>query len=57
VLEAVTPNMVTSVLLLAAGIILVLGLGAGLYVLVAPVLTAMVGGVASAWLLLTKITE
>jgi hypothetical protein len=57
VLEAVTPNMVTSVLLLAAGIILVLGLGAGLYVLVAPVLTALVGGVASAWLLLTKITE
>ena len=56
-LEAVTPNMVTSVLLLAAGIILVLGLGAGLYVLVAPVLTALVGGVASAWLFLTKITE
>lgn len=49
--------MVTSVLLLAAGIILALGLGAGLYVLVAPVLTALVGGVASAWLFLTKITE
>jgi hypothetical protein len=57
VLEAVTPNMVTSVLLLAAAIVLVLGLGAGLYVLVAPVLTALVGGVTSAWVFLTKITE
>ena len=57
VLEAVSPNMVTSVLLLAAGIILVLGTGAGLYVLVAPVLAALVGGVTSAWLFLTKVTE
>ncbi len=57
VLEAVTPNLVTSVLLLAAGIILALGLHAGLYVLVAPVLTALVGGVVSAWLFLTKITD
>jgi hypothetical protein len=57
VLEAVIPNLVTSVLLLAAGIVLVLGLHAGLYVLVAPVLTALVGGVVSAWLFLTKITE
>ena len=57
VLEAVTPNLVTSVLLLAAGIVLVLDLEAGLYVLVAPVLTALLGGVVSAWLLLTKITE
>jgi uncharacterized membrane protein len=56
VLEAVTPNMVTSLLLLAAGIIVLLGLRAGLYVLVAPVLTALVGGAASAWLFLTKIT-
>jgi hypothetical protein len=30
---------------------------AGLYVLVAPVLTALVGGVVSAWLFLTKVTE
>ena len=57
VLEAVTPNMVTSVLLLAAAVVLLLGLGAGLYVLVAPVLTALVGGVTSAWVFLTKITE
>ena len=42
---------------IAAAIVLVLGLRAGLYVLVAPVLTALVGGVTSAWLFLTKITE
>jgi hypothetical protein len=57
ILQDVTPNAVTSVLLIAAGIVLVLGVPAGLYVLVAPVLTALVGGVASTWLLLTKITE
>ena len=57
VLEAVTPVTVTSLLLLAAGIVLVLGVPAGLYVLVGPVLIALVGGVVSAWLLLTKITE
>jgi len=57
VLEAVAPNAVTSLLLLAAGIVLVLGVHAGLYVLVGPVLVALVGGVASAWLFLTKITE
>ena len=57
VLEAVTPITVTSLLLLAAGIVLVLGVHAGLYVLVGPVLVALTGGVTSAWLLLTKITE
>jgi len=57
VLEAVTPVTVTSLLLPAAGIVLVLGAPAGLYLLVGPVLIALVGGVVSAWLLLTKITE
>jgi hypothetical protein len=57
VLEAVTPTAVTSLLLLAAGIVLVLRVPAGLYVLVGPVLVALVGGVTSAWLFLTKITE
>jgi hypothetical protein len=57
VLEAVTPTTVTSLLLLAAGIVLVLGVPAGLYVLVGPVFVALAGGVASAWLFLTKITE
>jgi hypothetical protein len=44
-------------LLLAAGIVLVLGVHAGLYVLVAPVFVALAGGLTSAWLFLTKITE
>jgi hypothetical protein len=57
VLEAVAPTTVTSLLLLAAGIVLVLRVHAGLYVLVGPVPAALVGGVASAWLFLTKITE
>jgi hypothetical protein len=57
VLEAVTPTTITSLLLLAAGAVLVLGVPAGLYVLVGPILVAFVGGVTSAWLLLTKITE
>ena len=57
VLEVVTPITVTSLLLLAAGTVLVLGVPAGLYVLVGPVFVALVGGVTSAWLLLTKITE
>ena len=56
-LEAVTPITVTSLLLLAAGIVLVVGVPAGLYVLVGPVVVALAGGVASAWLFLTKITE
>jgi hypothetical protein len=57
VLEAVTPTTITSLLLLAAGIVLVLGVHAGLYVLVGPVFVALVGGITSAWLFLTKITE
>ncbi len=57
VLEAVTPTTITSLLLLAAGLVLALGVHAGLYVLVGPVFVALAGGVTSAWLLLTKITE
>jgi hypothetical protein len=56
-LDAVTPNAVTSALLLVAGLLLVFGLGAGLDVLVLPVCTGLAGGVTSAWLLLTKIPE
>ena len=57
VLKTIAPNLPTSLLLLAAGIVLVLGQRAGLYVLVGPVLVAFVSGVASAWLFLTRITE
>jgi hypothetical protein len=43
--------------MLAAALLLVSGVHAGLYVLVAPMLIAIVGGVTSAWLLLTKIKQ
>ena len=56
-LDAVAPNWVTSVLLVIAGMLLLFGVHAGLYVLVLPVLVALVGGVLSAWLVLTKITD
>jgi O-antigen/teichoic acid export membrane protein len=53
-IEAVSPNAVTLLLILAAGIMLVLGVSAGLYVLIAPILVGLIGGVASAWLFLTR---
>jgi hypothetical protein len=55
-LDAIAPNMVSSILLLVAGVLTLLGLHAGLYVLIVPVVVALAGGVISAWLLLTKVT-
>ena len=55
ILDAAAPNAVTSTLLLVAAVLLVSGVHAGLDVLVVPVLTALLGGVLSAWLLLTKL--
>ena len=57
ILDAVAPNAVTSILVLVAGLLVLFGVHAGLYVLVLPVFVALAGGVASAWLLLTKIPE
>jgi hypothetical protein len=56
-LEAISPNSITSVLLLASGVAVALGVHAGLYILVAPSIAALAGGVVSAWLLLTKVTD
>lgn len=55
ILDTVAPNAVTSALLGIAGVLLVFNLRAGLDVVVLPMLAALGGGVASAWLLLTKI--
>ena len=55
ILDAAAPNAITSILLPVAAVLLVSGLHAGLDVLVVPVLTALVGGVLTAWLLLIKI--
>ena len=56
-LELITPTTIVSILLLVSGVLLVFRIHGGLYVLIAPVLLALTGGVASAWLFLTKITE
>ena len=56
-LDVVAPNTVTSILLFVSGLLVALGLHAGLYVLVLPVIAALAGGVVSAWLLLTKIPD
>lgn len=57
VVDVVTPNAITSLLLLVAGAILLFGAQIGRYVLVVPVLAALIGGVASAWLFMTRVTE
>jgi hypothetical protein len=57
ILGAAAPNATTAALFLVAGLLLILGLNAGLYVLVAPILTAFLGGVASAWLFMTRLQE
>ena len=57
ILDAVAPNTVTSILLLIAGLLVAFGVRAGLDILVLPVITALGGGVASAWLLPTTLAE
>ena len=54
-LHTAASNSITLVLLVVAALLLVFGLHAGLYVLVAPVIVAFAGGVVSAWLLLTRL--
>jgi hypothetical protein len=56
-LDVISPNTFSSLLLASAGVLLLFGLEDGLYVLVPTVILAMVGGIASAWLFLTKITH
>jgi hypothetical protein len=57
IIDAMAPDAITSILIVVAGLLLVFGVHAGLDVLVAPVVVALAGGVASAWLLLTKLPE
>jgi hypothetical protein len=57
ILAAVAPNAFTAVLVLVAGCLLVFKVHAGLDILVLPVIVGLAGGVASAWLLLTRIPE
>jgi hypothetical protein len=53
VLDEAAPNTLSAVLITAAGVMAILGLPAGLDVLVVPVVLGLFSGVASAWLLLT----
>jgi hypothetical protein len=55
-LEVAAPNLLTLLLMMAAGVLLTVGQADGLDVLVAPILIALAGGMASAWLLLTRIS-
>jgi hypothetical protein len=57
VLEVISPNTLTSLLLASTGLLLVLAVAEGLYVVVATVIVAMVGGVTSAWLFLIRVTD
>lgn len=57
VLDTVSPNTVTSVLLAASGIVLMFGASAGLYVLIAPVIAALAGGLTNAWLFMTRLQD
>jgi hypothetical protein len=56
-LSTITPNSIASALLLISGVIVAIGWSDGLYVLVAPVLAALIGGLASAWLFLTRLQD
>lgn len=56
VLAVPSPRTVTTGLLGLTGVLLVAGVGDGIYVVVPTVIAAMTGGVASAWLFLTRIT-
>jgi hypothetical protein len=56
VLATVSPGTLTTLLLAVAGVLLLAGVDDGVYVVVPSVIAAITGGVASAWLFLTRIT-
>jgi hypothetical protein len=56
VLAVVSPGTLTTLLLAVAGVLLLAGVDDGVHVVVPSVVAAMTGGVASAWLFLTRIT-
>jgi hypothetical protein len=55
VLDAANPTSITCALLLAVGIVLVLGHRWGLYLLVPALFAVLVGGVLNAWLILVRL--
>ena len=57
VLRAVSPDTITTVLLLISAVLLTAGIDAGRYVLVVAMLSALTGGVATAWLFLVRVSD
>jgi len=53
-IDVITPNLLTTVFVLAAGASIVAGYANGLYCLVPAVVLALIGGVANAWLFLIR---
>ena len=56
-LDVVSPNVVTLALVAAAGVVVITGHGWGLYLLAPSSVIGIVGGIVSAWLLLTKLGD
>jgi hypothetical protein len=56
VLATVSPDTITTILLSAGGALLLAGVDDGVYVVIPAVIAAITGGVASAWLLLIRVT-
>jgi hypothetical protein len=56
VLATVSPRTLTTLFLAVAGVLLLAGVDDGVHVVVPSVVAAMIGGLASAWLFLTRIT-
>jgi hypothetical protein len=56
ILGTVSPDTITTILLFAAGALLLAGVDDGVYVVIPAVIAAITGGVASAWLFLIRIT-
>lgn len=56
-LDLASPNVVTLLLIAAAGVVVLTGHAWGLYLLVPSTVVAIVGGVANAWLFLTQLSE
>jgi hypothetical protein len=52
ILDRINPNVITSVLIGLAGLALLFGFGAGLFLLAGAVVVGFVGGVAGAWIVL-----
>ena len=57
ILDAVSPNAITMVLIGIGGILTAAGVDFGLYLMVPAVVAALVGGVVGAWLLMMKTGE